>query len=155
MKHLKLFFIAFLGCIMLNACGGGDEDDNGNTPSPGPSPVTGKEYTATYNIPAEGCSATYTLKDFSSAISAVSSTPDWLTISIRPYSSGQPTVSIVAKANTGTAEHKYPVVITSKNGDKLTLTIVQAAKPVVPSGIDDVHDNVSTKPAYSPQYKIQ
>lgn len=140
MKRFKLYLLALVGCFVFAACGSDDPEEI--------IPGTGeaKEYAETYNIPAEGCDITYTLMDLKSKITTVSAATDWLEISIQDYSTGSPSIKITAKPNDNVSERRYIVTINTVNGDKLTLTLIQAGKQ--PDGIDDIHNNVSDQPAY-------
>lgn len=161
MKHIILYLFAFVGCLALTACGSDGPEDI--TPD-----YTGKEYTETYSIPAEGCNTTYSLKNLSSKITTISTTPDWLTISKQAYTTGAPGINITAKANTAKDERKCTVVITTDKGDKLTLTLTQAGAKQEEgkeddkdeednedkednednNNINDIHNETSGKPAY-------
>lgn len=156
MKKFKLYLLALVGCMLLIACGSDDPEEI----IPG---GTGKEYTETYDIPTDGCNATYVLKKLNARITSVSATTDWLTVSTQSYSSGSPSIKIIAEANTSKNVRKYEVIIKSENGDKLTLTLVQAGtsdggngsggdngeNDTTSSDIDDIHNGTSSNPAYA------
>ena len=156
MKKFKLYLLALVGCLLFTACGSDDPEEI----LPG---GTAKEYTETYDIPADGCNATYILKKLNTRITSVSATTDWLAISTQSYSSGSPSIKIIAEANTSKNVRKYAVIIKSENGDKLTLTLVQAGtsdggngsggdngeNDTTSSDIDDIHNGTSSNPAYA------
>ena len=144
MKKFKLFILAFVGCIAMTACGGDDYGiDQDDVVAPN------ANYKETINIPAEGCDKEYTLDMLKSQIASVSSTPAWLTITTQSYTGGSPSIQIVAKENTTEKERKTTVTVNTAT-ETLALTFVQAGKENIPSGIDDIHNGTSGKPAYTP-----
>lgn len=139
MKLLKIFLTLVLGCVALVSCSEEETEE-----------IPGKEYSDTVNLPDTGGKETYVLEMFDSEIvNGAISTPEWLTLNVQAYQSGSPSIKISAKANTENVERKFTMVFFSKKNDKLKLTIIQSAKKKIPSEIDDVHNNTSSKPAYS------
>lgn len=106
-----------MGCLLFTACGGDDPEEI--TPS-----GVGKQYMETYNIPTEGCNVSYTLNKLNTQIASIGATTDWLAVSPQGYSSGSPSIKIIAEANTNKSERKCTLSIIAMNGDKLTLTLV-------------------------------
>lgn len=142
MKHLMLYILGFVGCVMLTACGGGDSPESVGSTEP-----NYQQGSETFSIPEEGCETTYTISLFNSQITTVTSTPDWLTITILPYTSGSPSIHISAKENPLNQERGCSVFM-KDGGNTLTLTVTQAASTVVVSDVE-IKNEVSVNPAYS------
>lgn len=148
MKQIKIFLFAFLACMVLTACPAGGDDASDSGSSGTGSGTSGNTYQETINLPAKASEDTYTLSKLKSKITSATSAPSWLTITTEAYTSGSPKIKVVAKENTEYNERKCSIVVTAENNDKLTLTIIQAAKEKIPDGIEDVHGVVSPKPSY-------
>lgn len=125
------------------ACGG--SDDKKDDPV-----ISGKTYTKSVTLDAQGTEQTVTLNDLKSKIDDVSNSYQWLTVRIDPYTSGSPSVAVSAEANTGTDARSGNVTITAISGDKVILTVAQNPAPTPHTyGIDDPHDTESDQSAYS------
>ena len=142
MKQFRIFILAIVGCIMLTACPGGGGE------GPEEILISGKEYTDTYEVEASGCNDTYELKMLSAELASLGQCPEWLSVSALTYTSGSPQIKIIANPNNG-GERKHKVEIQTVYNDKLTLTVVQAAKEHISSDIEDIHNETSSNPAYS------
>ena len=143
MKKFKLFILTFVGCIAMAACGGDGDKEKEDVVDPN------VNYKETINIPAEGCDEEYTLEMLKLQIASVSSTPAWLSVTPQFYTGGSPSIQVVAKENTTENERKTTITVKTAT-ETLALTFVQAEKTVIPSGIDDIHNGTSGKPAYAP-----
>lgn len=150
MKQFKVYFLALASCILLTGCPSDADDNNDITPS-------AKEYNETMNIPAKGCDEILSLDKLRAEVTSVSSTPSWLAVAIQPYTSGAPIIKLTVGENLGDERRHTVAIYTSSTGDKLNLTIVQAAKTVPgqsggdTADIDDLNDKTSNKPAYVPK----
>ena len=80
------------------------------------------------------------------AIAEIQNTADWLTVVQDLYSSGTPRVKVSCTENNEPSERVAIVVIKTKAGDTVTLTVIQQAK----TEIEDIHDTQSDQPAYAP-----
>lgn len=146
MKQMKLYFL-FLICLLITyACGGGD-GNGGNDPQP-PTP---KVYSQSITLSAEGGTQNVTLSDLSSDVRNVGSTPEWLVVLPQFYSSGAPSIRLEVQANTNAVERKCNVTIQAASGDKVVLSVTQqASSNQEGTDIDDIHNNTTSQPAYSP-----
>ena len=164
MKQLRIYLLALMGIMVLAACGGGDDPvtsggSGGSSGGGGGTPVP-QTYTQSLTIKAEGGEQTVTLHNLSSAVSSVGSTPDWLIVSPQFYSSGAPTILLVAQENTETSERKCDITLTASSGDKVILSVTQQAASGGGGGtgggsgndIDDVHNDQTDQPAYAPMH---
>lgn len=153
MKQFKVYFLALASCILLTGCPSDADDNNDITPVT----PSAKEYSETMNIPAKGCDETISLNKLRAEVTSVSSTPSWLAVTIQPYTSGAPSIKLTVGENLGDERRHTVAIYTYSTGDKLNLTIVQAAKTVPgqsdsdTAGIDDLNDKTSNKPAYAPR----
>lgn len=109
-----------------------------------------KQYSQALAMAANGESKDITLTDLTTAISSIDTSVSWLTVTQQSYTSGSPTITVKAEANTQETARQATIVITATNGDQVTLTITQDAKE--PSNIEDVHNTESDQPAYSRQF---
>lgn len=162
MKRIELYLIALLSIFVLAACGGGD-DDSGNT-SGGNSGgnYTPKSYTQSVTLPAKGGDMTVALSSLSSEVSSISNTPSWLVITREYYFSGAPTVKFGFEDNNDGQERKAAVTVTASSGDKVVLSITQQSagggsggggtQEDVKKGIEDLHDEYTSQPAYAHDY---
>lgn len=162
MKRIELYLIALLSIFVLAACGGGD-DDSGNT-SGGNSGgnYTPKSYTQSVTLPAKGGDMTVALSSLSSEVSSISNTPSWLVITREYYSSGAPTLKFGFEENKDGQERKAAVTVTASSGDKVVLSITQQSagggsggggtQEDVKKGIEDLHDEYTSQPAYAHDY---
>ena len=144
MKQLKIYAI-LLSILFATACGG---DGGGNDQQASQPPKT---YNQSVTLPAKGGTQNVTLNDLKSAVSSVSSSPDWLVISPLFYSSGAPSIKLETQENTTTEERRCNVTIMAASGDKVTLSVTQqASSNQEGTGIDDIHNNTTSQPAYAP-----
>ena len=141
MKKLYVILLAIISCVLLTSCPSDGEDIK-----PGVTPE--KEYNESINIPANGYNEVYHLYKLNSKITSIVSTPDWLTVSVLSYSSGYPSIKITALQNSERVERTYTVILYTEKKEKLMLTITQAGKEIK-NDIGDIHNNTSSKPAYS------
>ena len=88
------------------------------------------------------------LTNLNTAISAIENGAAWLTVEKEIYTIGSPSVKLTATANDDTQQRTATATITAENGDKVVLTVTQAARTY---GIDDPHNTESDQPAYSRQ----
>ena len=160
MKRIELYLIALLSIFVLAACGGGD--DGGNTSGGnGGGNYTPKSYTQSVTLPAKGGDMTVALSSLSSEVSSISNTPSWLVITREYYFSGAPTVKFGFEENKDGQERKATVTVTASSGDKVVLSITQQAtggsggggtQEDVKKGIEDLHDEYTSQPAYAHDY---
>ena len=142
MKQLNIYIIAIICVLFLTACGPGPE------PEPSPSPNPPKTYSQSATLTAKGDAQKVTLNNLNSSISSVNNTANWLTATPQYYTSGHPQIELQATENTTGSERKTEVTVLASSGEKVVLTVTQEAAP---AGIDDMHDEKTEKPAYSPQ----
>ena len=165
MKRIELYLVALLSVFVLAACGGGD--DGGSNPSGGNSGGNGggsytpKTYNQSVTLPAKGGDMTVALSSLSSEVSSISNTPSWLVITREYYFSGAPTVKFGFEENKDGQERKATVTVTASSGDKVVLSITQQAtggsggggtQEDVKKGIEDLHDEYTSQPAYAHDY---
>ena len=144
MKQLKIYAI-LLNILFVTACGGDGGGNNQQAPQPP------KTYNQSVTLPAKGGTQNVMLNDLTSAVSSVSSTPDWLVISPQFYSSGAPSIKLETQENTTTEERRCSVTILAAAGDKVVLSVTQqASSNQEGTGIDDIHNNTTSQPAYAP-----
>lgn len=146
MKQFRLYAIFFmLGVLTLVSCGGGG---GGGDSTPTPIPTPPKTYTQSETIAAAGGDKVVTLTSLSSSISSINNTTSWVVASPQSYTSGSPKLQLNVTANTDKNERKCEIIVTAQSGENVVLTVIQQAG----NGIDDLHDNTTTQPAYSPSY---
>lgn len=157
MKTIGNYITVFMVIFMMAACGGGSDDPQSPL-NPGGDNGGGypaKVYTQNITISSQGGEQSMTLIDLKSAISNIGSTPDWLIITAKQYSSGSPSIKLEAEENQATSERKAEVIILATSGDKVVLTVVQQAaddgNPEPGTGIDDPHNEQTDQPAYAPR----
>ena len=153
MKKFCLYIACLTTIILLAACGGGDGDETrsntgGGGNSGGGSSSRPMTYTQSVTVPASKGEQVLTLSNLSSAVSTVSSSPDWMVISPQFYSSGAPTLKLEFEENSVMSTRECNVTVTASSGDKVVLTITQQAADK--SAIDDLHNEQTDQPAYSP-----
>ena len=81
-----------------------------------------------------------------SAITEVQNTADWLDVVILSYETGAPQVKVVCSANNDDNKRVAVVIVKTKEGDEITLTITQK----VNTNFDEVHNTQTDKPALAP-----
>jgi len=125
MKHpSRLFGLAMVAILALVACGGG-----GDAPEPEPTPTPSvRTFTADMSVSAEGGQIDRKITEFSKAISGTpQENVDWLSVTKKTYTSGSPEVTINVQANTATSSRSCVVTFVDVDGNKLLLTVLQAA----------------------------
>ena len=147
-KKIVTYMMALLGMCVLMACGGGGDDSGGSGGSGGGGGSVPQTYTQSITIAATGGTQSLKLNNLSSAVSSVSSTPNWLVISPEYYSSGAPSIKLEVQENTSADERKCDVTVLAASGDKVVLTVTQQAGEG--SDIDDIHNTDTDQPAYAP-----
>lgn len=147
MNKLKIFLLAFIGCIIFVACGSDDEP----TPTP-----EGETREISYEIPANGCVNVLSLEFMpSEPIASISNTPDWLSVTAEPFVGySSPRIRIKVQENKSNSERKASVIITNNRKEyRLILNIAQkAAEKQDPSDdpTDDPTDDPSDDPTENP-----
>lgn len=158
MKKICIYLLSLTAIFVLAACGGGGEDSGntgggsgnsggGSSSGGGNTPQT---YTQSVTVPATSGEQVVTLSNLKSSISSVGNAPSWIVISPQYYSSGAPTLKLEYQENTLTTARDCSVTILASSGDKVVLTITQQASETK-SGIDDVHNDPTDQPAFSPK----
>ena len=154
MKKICIYLLSLTAIFILAACGGddggsstGDGGNSGGSSGGGNAPQT---YTQSVTVPATSGEQVVTLSNLKSSISSVGNAPSWIVISPQYYSSGAPTLKLEYQENTLTTARDCSVTVLASSGDKVVLTITQQASETK-SGIDDVHNDPSDQPAYSPK----
>ncbi len=154
MKKICIYLLSLTAIFVLAACGGddggsstGDGGNSGGSSGGGNAPQT---YTQSVTVPATSGEQVVTLSNLKSSISSVGNAPSWIVISPQYYSSGAPTLKLEYQENTLTTARDCSVTVLASSGDKVVLTITQQASETK-SGIDDVHNDPSDQPAYSPK----
>lgn len=160
MKRIELYLIALLSIFVLAACGP-DNPVNTNGGNGGGN-YTPKSYTQSVTLPAKGGDMTVALSSLSSEVSSISNTPSWLVITREYYFSGAPTVKFGFEDNNDGQERKAAVTVTASSGDKVVLSITQQSagggsggggtQEDVKKGIEDLHDEYTSQPAYAHDY---
>ena len=143
-----------MACVLfLTAC---------PSPSPEPNPEPNqdtnpsnppKTYAQSARLTAKGDALIVTLSNLNSSISSITNNANWLTAAPQYYTSGAPKIELNAMENTGKSERKTDVTVLASSGEKVVLTVTQEAAKEDDSntGIDDMHNEKTDKPAYSPQ----
>lgn len=139
MKYPRLFIIAIISVMAFIACTDDEKEDV----------VIGRTYQQSVTLDVQGTEQTITLNDLKSKIDDVKNSVDWLTVLIKPYTSGSPVVLVSAKEHTDTQHRSADVTITDTNGDKVVLAVTQEGAEELKTGIDDSHDVPTDQPAYS------
>jgi len=148
MKRIGTYIAAFICFGVIAACGGNDDTEPTLDPDGGSSP---KLYTQSITIPAKGGEQSMTLIDLRSAISSIGSTPAWVVISPKQYTTGAPSIKLEVEENKASAERKCDVSILAASGDKVVLTVIQQAggggSTEPGTDIDDPHNEQTDQPA--------
>lgn len=111
--------------------------------------------TSTYyedvTLPSSEGVTSVTLSQVRSGITKIDDPKRWVSLSAANYSSGAPTVNIQYLANTSSMTRQCKATIHVASGEIVILQINQEAYvvPQEPAGIDDLHNDTSTNPAYS------
>lgn len=152
MKQSAFKILALICLLAFAACGKDEKTTttNGGGGGGGGSAPTSQSYSQSVTIPAQKGEEVITLLNLSSSVSSVDTTPSWLVVSPQYYSSGAPTLKLEFEENTEAEERSCTVTIYASNDDKVNLTITQKGTEEK-TGIDDVHDQQTDQPAYSPE----
>ncbi|MBO7120148.1 MAG: BACON domain-containing protein [Bacteroidaceae bacterium] len=137
MKNIKQYLMAGMAILMLTACPSDPESET-------------QSYTQNIVLPSNASEQEVTLTQLHSSISNVQNPVSWLTVEIQSYSSGSPKFKLRSASNTERTERKCNVIITAYSGDKVTLSVTQQGV-AEGTGIDDLHDSQTDKPAYRRQ----
>ena len=97
-------------------------------------------------LEASAFSMQLSIYELSRAITEIQNTSDWLTIVQEVYVSGTPVIKISCTENNEPSKRVAIVTIKTREGDKVTLTVIQKMK----TEIDDSHNTASDKPPYAP-----
>ncbi|GEM_PF-4998594 len=128
MNKIKMILLAMAGCMMIMACGG---DDNTIEPQ-------------SYQIefPAEGGTKSYTLPNEIDEVVGGLVPAEWLKVSQEAGSTHS--LKLEVTKNTTSLYRRHTMIIKAKNGNQLTLNVVQACS----ANPEDIHNGVSNNPAY-------
>ena len=137
MKNIRQYLAACIALLMLTACPSDPESET-------------HSYTQDISLPSSASEQLVTLNQLQSAIATVKNSASWLTVEAQSYSSGSPQVKLRSTANTAKSDRKCNVTITATTGDKVTLSVIQQGTSEG-TGIDDVHNSQTDKPAYRRQ----
>jgi hypothetical protein len=137
MKNIIQYLFAGIAMLMLTACPSDSE------PEP-------QSYMQNIALPSYASEQVVTLNKLSSSIATVENSASWLSVEPQIYSSGSPKVKLRSTDNIERTERKCNVIITASSGDKVVLAIIQQGT-TEGTGIDDLHDRQTDKPAYRRQ----
>lgn len=160
MKSIYVYIAVIVSVCMMAACGGGGGDDSQSPLNPGGDyGNSAKFYYQSITVTAQGGEQSMTLIDLKSAISSIGSTPSWIVISPKQYTSGSPSIKLEVEENKTSSERKCEVTIIAASGDKVSLTVTQQAtngdsgggNPETGTSIDDPHNEQTDQPAYAPR----
>ena len=129
MKNFRYIAMGLIACLALLtwSCGGGGSDEPEPTPTPPPTPATkGKHYTKTFDMTAKSESATISLSGLTDKMSNNSGSASWLTVTVKPYTSGTPEVELTVTENSQKDSRQQDVTFYAAK-DTLVLTVRQAA----------------------------
>lgn len=128
MKNLKYIAMGLLASLALLtwSCGGSDSDDPEPTPTP-PQPTTkGRHLTKTHDMTAKSEAATISLSGLSAEVSRNTGSASWLTVTVKPYTSGTPEVELKVTENSEKTSRQQDITFYAAK-DTLVLTVRQAA----------------------------
>lgn len=137
-----LLSMAVLFCMTACSSGGGEGGNGGKESS-----------SQTVTMAAEASSQLVTLTKMTAPIASAVASDSWLTVEIKPYTSGAPTVKLTVTANPNTTERRTKVIAVSTNEERVELTVTQKAKADSPSEggtVAETHEEVTDQPAYAP-----
>lgn len=148
MKKMIPFSLALLTGLAVLSCSSSNDDEQ---PAP-PTPVVpaGKFLTQTCNMAAEASESITTLSGLSSQVTSTEGSAPWLTVTLQPYTSGEPQVKVSCTENTQTTTRQQAVTFIAAT-DTLVLTVCQAAAitPTAPTRF--VGGDISLLPKYEIQ----
>ena len=147
-KILSLLMTAAVMCV-LSACGGDGKDE----PSPlNPVESEGRTYQQAETLPAEDADKTVTLTNLATAVKDIEYDAEWLTVITQNYTSGSPSLRLIATDNVKegeTTNARYcTVTVSATSGDRVLLNVTQEGAELL-TGIDDSHNIPTDQPAYS------
>lgn len=102
------------------------------------------EATQEIRLEASALTVQISIYELDKAITEIQNTADWLTVVQDLYSSGTPQVKVSCTENNEPSERVAIVVVKTKAGDKVTLTVIQKAK----TEIEDIHNTPSDQPPF-------
>ena len=114
----------------------------------------GNVFQQTVTLPSEKADTTVALDNLKSAIKddGLEYDADWLTVIKQGYTSGSPSLRLIATDNVkddeSTNSRNCTVTVTAISGDKVLLSVTQEGEERK-TGIDDSHDMPTDQPAYS------
>lgn len=147
MKDLKVYIKVLLVLIAFSSCGGSEGD---STPATNNPPVT---YTQSVTLPASETEQSVVVSSINKAITTIENSSNWLTASPESYTSGNPRVRLFATKNTSTTERSCNIILHASSGEKVVLIVTQSGTGSSgDNGIEDIHDETTTQPAYAPSF---
>jgi hypothetical protein len=110
----------------------------------------GKMFTQSIEVSGYGEEVSMALIDLTSDIKNIKVDADWFTVETRSISGAtHPSVTVKATPNPTEEVREAKAIINDKNGDRLTLTVVQRVKEGV--DVEALYNTQSDQPAYSRQ----
>ena len=140
MQHIKLYAF-MMTVLLLTACSKNDDD------------VEDTLY-QTVTMAADANNTIVTLNKLNEGIESAKAMDEWLTVSIVPYTAGNPMLKLNASVNPNKTERKTKVIVISVSGSRIEITVIQKGQPEkTPEGntIEDTHDIETDQPAYIPK----
>ncbi len=119
---MKLFAMMLLAGLSFLSCG----DDDDNKPSPAPYTPVGKYLTLTCDMQAQAQERIVALTGLTSQVTSSEGSASWLTVTLQPYTTGEPQVKVSCTENTQT-DSRHQAVTFIAGIDTLVLTVRQAA----------------------------
>lgn len=139
------YILASMAVLLLTACGGGSSDDDEST-------IDGHSYQQSETLPATDADEIIIISSLTTEINKVTGGAKWLTVLIEDYTSGSPSLRLIATDNVSdgktTQVRSCSLTISSLSGDKTILSVTQEGIEMK-TGIDDSHDIETDQPAYS------
>ena len=144
MKNKVYYVIVSMAVLLLTACGGGSNDDD--------SIIDEQGYQQRVTLPATDADEIIIISSLTTEINKVTGGAKWLTVLIEDYTSGSPSLRLIATDNVSdgktTQVRSCSLTISSLSGDKTILSVTQEGIEMK-TGIDDSHDIETDQPAYS------
>ena len=141
MKLKGLYIITFIFALSMASCGENGEEEKEYEP---------KSYELELSIDGYAVDTVIPVREFVSAIETITEDADWLDVAISDAGPDSAKVSyqlrIACARNTTASVRTTDVVVTCTNKDALKITVNQG----ILDGIEDIHDNVTDKPALTP-----
>lgn len=147
MKNFRQYILAGMAILVLTACSSNpvQEPEQKTTPEP-----VAQTFTQDIVMPSTASEKLVTLSQLQTSIATVEKSASWLSIESQAYSSGSPQIKLCSTDNTERVERKCNVTITASSGDKVVLSVTQQGTSEG-TGIDDLHNSQTDKPAYRRQ----